>query len=71
MTTNAKAAFNERMRTSFATLALQLRRNSHEQRRWALEANARGDSLKYHEHAALAIRDWRDAREYIQLARNW
>lgn len=71
MTTNAKAAFNERMRTSFATLARQLRRQSWQHRHWALEANARGDSLKYHEHAARAIRDWRDAREYISLARNW
>ncbi len=64
-------AFNERMRTSFVTLAMQLRRQSWQQRKWAWEANGRGDSLKYHEHAARAIRDWHDAREYIRIARNW
>lgn len=66
-----RSAFNEGMRQRFVTLALQLRRNSWQHRRWANEANASGKSIAYHEHAARAIRDWHDARDYIRIARNW
>ncbi len=68
---NQHAAFNQRMRAAFATLAIQLRRSSWRHRHWAREANASGKSQAYHEHAARAIRDWHDARDYIRQARNW
>lgn len=63
--------FQERTRLAFAHLALQLRRSSWQHRKWAWEEQRSGDPAKYHEHAARAIRDWRDAKHALQTAKNW
>jgi len=60
-----------RTRRAFASLALQLRRQSWQHRKWAWEEQRCGDTAKYHEHAARAIRDWRDAKSALETARKW
>ncbi len=61
----------ERTRKAFGTLALTLRRSSWQHRKWAWEEENGGDPVKYHEHAARAIRDWRDAKDALQTAKHW
>lgn len=61
----------ERTRLAFATLALTLRRSSWQHRKWAWEEKNGGDPAKYHEHAARAIRDWRDAKDALETAKQW
>lgn len=71
MTTNAKAAFNERMRDVLRGAAVQLRRSSWDQRKMAGAAMLSGKSADYHKHAAAARRLWADAKWYINRAKDW
>jgi hypothetical protein len=60
-----------RTRKAFLDLAREQRRSSWQHRKWAREEKNGGDPVKFHEHAANAIRLWREAKSSINAARNW
>ena len=57
-------------RANFRSLALQLRRNSHMQRRWAREAAARGQTTAVQGFTVTASRYASDALWYWRRSRN-
>lgn len=57
-------------RANFRSLALQLRRNSHMQRRWAREAKARGQTTAVQGFTITADRYAADALWYFRRSRN-
>lgn len=55
-------------RASLVSLALQLRRQWHERRRWAVEARATGNAAKAAQYADAASRQLDNARWYLAKA---
>lgn len=69
----AGALFNSddaRMRSDQLSLALQLRRNGHQQRAWSREAAAKGQTVAAETFAKRADRYAADALWYIRRSRN-
>ena len=57
---NAKAAF--------ASLALTLRKHAHSYKKWAEEAEAKGDLEDYRRWRSQSDKSWRGAKRYLELA---
>jgi hypothetical protein len=56
---------------AWISLAKTQRRISHRYRRWAAEAEQRGNLERYRYYKAKANELWSEAKGHLKLARNW